>query len=362
MGGWLTKAKSAFGGRRRAPVPFEVTSSAGRVVEGVRGTTHQVVICPATGEQLFVLPRDVYPPPRTAQTSSRSKGTRRRARRDGHASPERARKPAGTAPRPPREARPRRRLRDRMVRVRDGATRVRAWFTPIRTLVAVVALCLVLTTWWALHTQAIAAAEVTLRDSTSAAWAALEAGDLHAAEEAFQAVVGALDTLGRDDPALRRAAAEVHVATSLTPLGLVDVLADPNGFDQRRGGWVVVDATVFRTNDNDGGPIVVVEYPFEIDGTPLEVRADPVLFDGLELPNAADPEPFPVVFAAKLDTLTPPAGEFGYWTLTLEPNTGFLWVHDETIETVGIGPDAFRTEAELAAILDRQANADGIPR
>lgn len=369
MGGWLTKAKSAIGRRRRRrePVPFEVTSSAGCVIEGVRTAESQIVTCPATGERLFVLPLDAYPEVgrstgrrgRKASATSRTRTspskrdssdgrTGRRSRPSGRATPEERRER-----RRERMADARRKVGIGMQRAREQATKIGRWFTPLRGTVVAMAVVILATIVLAVRSNARDRAEITLRDATRTAWDALDAGKFEEANDAFQDVVAALDTLGRDDAEVRRAAREVEIARSLTDFPIVDVLADADRFDERhRGAWVVLDATAEVVPDANGNPVVRIEYPLEVDDVPVDLVVGLDVFAELGVSESAV-DPFRTLFAARLGELEREGEPFPRWELRLEEP--LLWVHGRTLPAAGLV-----MSDEVAGVLDQQAAAVGL--
>lgn len=361
MPGWLTKATQVFR-RARVDVPFAVTSSAGKVVEGLRGDTHQVVRCPSTGEKLFVLPVDAYPAPRNAPAAkSKPKAKSKKPSKTEEPSRESASEQReAAAERPVTRPRPRRRG---LSRIRERAAAARTWFTPLRTLGLGVVLVIGVTLWWTARSRARADAEIVLRTATREGWEALAAGDIETADDRFQAVIGALDTLGTDDPEMRRVAAETHVVTELSNLSLLAVLDDAGDFpDRHHGRWMIFDSAVVRASDANGNALVYVEFPFEIEGEPVDVIADPALFAGLEVPTEDSGATLDVIFAARLDALEPGDGPFPRWRLTLESETGFVWTHSATLAATGLGGGGLRDGETVDEILDRQARAMGVER
>ncbi len=363
MRGWLGKAKSVLKRRHSEPVPFEVTSAAGCVVEGLRTRGHQVVTCPATGERLFVLPLDVYPDAadrrkkkdagkRRGQPAGRSEKRRPDRSEREAAKGERRRRLKQAAKAGPDNAR--RRVARAWTATRSGAGAARRWFTPLRATVAAMGAVVLLTSLFVLRSRSREQAEIVLRTATAKAWEAVDDRRFREASEAFAEADTALGVLGLEDPSLERAAREVEIALELTEFPLVDLLADADRYDERhRSHWIVVDAAADRFTTVEGESVLRVEYPLEIDGVPIDLFVDEEAFSGLDVPESRSGDTRRVVFAARLGDFRRSGDEFTPSILRLDEP--LPWVHARTLPAAGLVVDDATRK-----VLDAQAEAAGV--
>jgi hypothetical protein len=365
MSGWLTAAHDLFRRRAGAPTPFEIQCVCGKVVEGQRSAVAQTINCPACGAPLFVLPASVYPVPKAPKRKvfvapKAAKRTRRQpiykpraeeysptpASEPSPGGPE-AEGPIAPTPKPgpvEREAAPqpppapsRDRLRRRL-------------FSPVRIVLAGVAVVVSLTVWWALRHAARDQAERTIVSAAKLGEQALSEHDLGEAARQFQKVHDALDLLGRTDPharALRQTARETTAAAELAKTSLFDILHEAANTasseswsatfrSNYRDEWVVLDALVARSTDPSSTQRYEIRFPIAQGKSHAVVVGDLTAFDKT-LSRGGEPER--VIFAAQLDDcIRDPHSENG-WRIVLRSGTGFLWSSASNLEILGMTID-----------------------
>lgn len=389
MSRWLAVAEGLFRGRVNAPPPpFEIVCGCGRTIAGQRTKAAQTQTCPACGLRLFVLPACVYPLPRTPKSKAvvvpprtkpdddtddardaaalppKSKPATSKPATGAHAAPagklrpnaDAGKKPGTIAPKP--DALPTATLRSVASRV-DLERLRRKLLSPVRVVLASVALVVGLTFWWMWHLQALNQAERTVVSAGKQAEQALEESDLGEAARQYQQVRRALDALGRNDSrakALRQTAAEISAGADLASASLFDILheaaarttsADRESWAESfqsnyRDEWVVVDARVSRLADSanadptDGRRF---DIDFHLGDGPNQavIVADLPVFDQAISPGG---EPARVIFAAQLDECSPDPNREHTWRIVLRPATGFLWSSVPHLELLGLSADA----------------------
>lgn len=369
MSGWLTAAQDLFRRRAGVPTPFEIECVCGKVVEGQRTAVAQTIACPACRDRLFVLPISVYPLPRAPKrkvriTPSPGKRTRRPSSDNRAAEPHEEtspnelseqrpeaqrsvaqtvkpgsdeREPAPKPPPPPSPAPTRDRLRRRL-------------FSPVRIVLAGVAVVVSLTVWWTLRHAARDQAERTIVSAAKLGEQALSEHDLGEAARQYQKVRDALDLLGRNDPqarVLRQAARETTAAAELAKSSLFDILHEAANTasseswsstfrSSYRDEWVVLDVPVARTTESSGAARYEIKFPIAFGKNHAVVVADLRAFDKA-LSRGGEPER--VIFAAQLDDcIRDPQVKDG-WQIVLRPGTGFLWSSASNLELLGMTID-----------------------
>jgi hypothetical protein len=238
----------------------------------------------------------------------------------------------------------------------------RKLLSPVRLVLAGVALVVGLTICWIWHLSALGQAERTVISATKQAELALEEHDLGEAARQFRAVRSALDVLGRNDSrarGMRQTAAELSAAADLASGSLFDILHEASSLPSNaareswaetfrsnyRNEWVVLDARVSRIVDSARGDAAEGRrYDIEFrlaDGPPDNLNqaliiADLPAFDGVISPGG---EPLRMIFAAQLDDCSPDPQHANTWRIVLRPSTGFLWSSVQHLELVGVTAD-----------------------
>lgn len=390
MSRWLKVAEGLFGGRVSNPSPFEIHCACGRTVSGVRTASAQTQTCPVCQTRLFVLPACVYPQPRAPKRKAMvvppkpapavdPESVEQEPVKPATVKPQSAKPPAATLAEPKRKTRapteterkpgaisskPHDSLPAAARHIADSADldRLRRkLLSPVRLVLAGVALVVGLTVCWIWHLSALNQAERTVVAAARQAEQALEEHDLGEAARQYRQVHSALDVLGRNDSrarGMRQTAAELSAAADLARSSLLDILheaSSPTSSAGReswaetfrsnyRDEWVVLDARISRVVDAAEGRRYDIDFRLA-DGPPDNLHqavivADLPAFDTvLSRETAGSSEPRRVIFAAQLDDCYPDPGHPKTWQIVLRPATGFLWSSVQHLELVGVTAD-----------------------
>jgi hypothetical protein len=253
MSGWISKAANVF--RRDehdAPQPFETVCECGQVHTGMRRGRFQHLVCKSCGASLFILPRDVYPPPHVPKSASpppppppeevqenesvfqpapTAPGSEPRKRdsnrnRSPRTSPETS--PDGAPSLPPRQKTKRERQREHRRQQRErqrnkpapaeppvpagpgmgqrlgdyfrGVTRgFFSLFTPFRIILLLILGLGISTALWSIQQNRRAHAVITAKEQGELGLKAIGERNWTAARNAFEQATWAVDLLGRDD-------------------------------------------------------------------------------------------------------------------------------------------------------------------
>ncbi|HVJ66452.1 MAG TPA: hypothetical protein VM510_00635, partial [Caulifigura sp.] len=183
----------------------------------MRRNRSQKIVCRECGAARFVLPKDVYPPPRErpvvvdapppelpvlnpVREPAARKGTKNATAA--------ATRPAKQNPKTARDAAP-----EFFVVPARGKL-----VTPFRAVAVGIALVAIGTAWFAVEAVRRDKASTALRDSTDAAWEAVQNGDWAKAREQFTLAVDAAGVLGRRDRAARRLQSGLLESTAIDQL------------------------------------------------------------------------------------------------------------------------------------------------
>jgi|GEM_PF-3497792 len=388
MSRWLKVTEGLFRGRVNDPAPFEIHCVCGRKVTGLRTKAAQAQTCPVCQTRLFVLPVSVYPQPRTPPrkpatvrptsapgslsdeieagavepaSGKRGAAKARPAARSGSPSSSR------TPPDAERKAEAQRstpRRSDSAV-AHDVAGGVdlerlrRKLLSPVRLVLAGVALVVGLVALWSWHLSTLGQAERTVAAATKQAELALKENNIEEAARQFQQVKLSLDVLGRTDSrarALRQTAFELEAAANLANASLVEILheaglADPDSWPAKfrtnyRDQWVVIDAMVSRVDDSALGN-AAKGYRYDVDFRLAEGLNQAVIIADLPAFNQVIPqggEPLRVIFAAQLDESAADPHRENTWRIVLRPASGFLWSSPQNLEFLGVAADDETTQ------------------
>ena len=153
--------------------------------------------------------------------------------------------------------------------------------------------------------------------------------------------------------------------TNLAPESLFDMLEEAEKYRTRKGGlkwrdvfrtrfegkWVVLHAPV---KPGENGLLVDIPIAVGPEQTPATVRNDIAILDALPSNDGT----ILAVTAAQL------AGceldnEGDEWIVTLNPRTGFLWSHTDSLRSLGFFESEWIDEEEVAALLDTQSALTG---
>jgi hypothetical protein len=364
MPGWLNKASNVF--RRSTPDvehPFAVPCECGLIHRGMRRVRSQKIVCRECGAARFILPKDVYPPPRDRPKESAAPPLALPVLNPIKESPGKRGKPAAVRteklnPKTARDAAP-----EFFVVPARGRL-----LTPFRIVVLSIAAVSLVTSYFIVQKVRRDKATTVLREATDNAWAAVENGDWAKSREQFALAVTAARTLRLRDGAARRLESglrESRAIEQLCPKPLVEILAEAESMsaDQEKwkrhlathyeGRWLVFDGPVALKNDG-----WQVEFPIKVGkhGRPVRVL---LKSSGLDAVNEEQARRG-VILAARLSTVDLNDKKTA-WNVAFEPESGFLWSRPETFSALGIEGDEFRTPAQTKDVLARQAEQNGIP-
>ncbi|MCA9081427.1 MAG: hypothetical protein KDA58_12765 [Planctomycetaceae bacterium] len=424
MSKWFSSAANVF--RRddsSEPQPFQLECDCGQSHVGLRRARSQQIVCKSCGTALFVLPGDVYPPPRESRrklpeavvtspddpiedgepsiddadasvaktrptTESPTKSRRIERRNIDKLPPDMVaveidqisvgstitRKKPGPAPAPtPPPPPPREPLGQQLKRI----------FTPFRLIVIGCALLLMLTAMWGWKQHAARRALETVQSAIEDGRVAVEEGNWIRARDSFGEAVDAFELLGRTDAEaqeIRQLHREAEVLTRLTGGSVFEVIEaaeeayrSSNEEDEKRK----LDRLESHLRDKFSVDWFVIEGPVrrrQID--PAREKSRPFAYE-IEFPW--EPESGKkvrvVVDFPCLESLVPEkkskalllAGKFSQcslvddtWELRLEPETGFLWVNPVTYRALGFANDPLREQEVVDTFLKTQAAAMGM--
>lgn len=377
---WLQTTKRLFGRPppEEVPQPFELRCACGHEEVGVRLEHPLQIACGGCARTLFVLPRCVYPIPRPSPASlPPSVPVKSKAQPPTAPAVEKKTTAAITATRTMVAAVPVRPSRLTAWRIaaakamREAAHAVVRKLTPSRfqLLVLGIVLAVGLTGYAMFRSRQRAGAEVVLGEALRRGRTAIAARDFVEAAKQFQQAVDAIDVLGRDDPAareIRQFAREANAVTHLCPKPLHELLADASATDAGRFGlswsevfrtsfrdtWLVCEALVTRKAAGGAGDArYLVDHPVFSGSQSAALRAELRVFDVLGI----ETEPRYVIFAAQLQDFAPGPPGSNSWTLTLRPDTAFLWSLADNLDAIGMPVDD-----QTKAILAEQSRRLGI--
>lgn len=379
MPNWLTKASGALSRQtEEVPQTFQLTCECSEKHNGQRKTRPQRIICQTCGAALFVLPKNVYPPPKARPAR---KAGRKRRRADG----------PPTGPGLPSTQDMAAAVRRGMIGVAGGlgsglgaagravrqqttsavaasARSVRGFFSPFRLVLAGMALMLLATGYLAIQAHSRELARESFREGLEAGQAALAQDDLLAARNHFAAAATAVETLDTHDAQsnlVRQLHRETTAMTNLAPGSLFEMLEEGESAQKKNGditwedffrsryegSWFVLQAPVRR----DGSSFVLdFRYTIGADRRRVTVRADVSDFDRVSTEGDAAN----VLFAAPVIgcELTDAQDE---WIVTLDGEEGFLWSHLDNLRPLGFFNSEWVDEEEIAALLDAQTELLG---
>lgn len=407
MGGWISKAKNVF--RREVPEtpqPFRVECECGREHQGLRLSRAQHIVCKECGASQFIFPRDPYPPPlprrrkRTPQPADEETipveesepliekshedlirkaieeqddslppaviGKRRRKRKSEG--------PPVEPPPPPLLER----IAERLASVaRETWRDLVGFWTPLRSVVAGIALVIMLTALFSWRSYRLDNALETLKVAGESGLEKLADEDWIAARQEFERAVAAANLLGRHDPStnnLRQYARETTAMTRLLTVSLFEMLDEAEAalddneleaweqrFPTRFGStWLVIDGTARRRtpSEEEKNPLpFALDFPWLLGGGQRSVE---VQFDLEDLDTFSNDSSRPVIFAAQLESCRFDK-ETSKWIVRLNRETAFPWANAETLRGVGIRSDETRDDKVLLQLLEAQRSSLGLP-
>lgn len=424
MDNWFSKATNVF--RRETEEqaqPFQTVCECGQEHVGVRRARHQHIVCKSCGVSLFVLPRDVYPPPRESKRNAltatpqlvdveppeaddyvdvddieiiepdrapsaartrtrptiaeRPPGMEHVERELPPSSFERRRKPKPE--KPERSAKPKAPVVPKEPRIPLSVrfrTFLQATFTPLRLVAFGFVTLFAMLGFFLVQQQSQRSALRIIQTEVDAGRAAANEEDWIAARDHLQAAVIAFDTLKRTDlesQSVRQLHRETQALTRLSTGSLLDLVEEGEEYLKTHDPELLPEYLLGR----HGLDWYVVEGPVRIRTRhPKEPRSGEPLFElilpwvtesGRAIRVEAD---FPCFREVVTGTKTAPA-LFGaqladcrlkddVWTIRLIPESGFLWCNRHTYDALRLPPDPDRPLDKVEIFLKSQANAMGV--
>jgi hypothetical protein len=385
MSGWLSRAKSAFGGREAeiSPEPIEIACPCGCKVEAMRRRDFQRVLCKNCGEPFFLLPLDVYPRPVM------------KVRKFKPPKPDVKKKSASVAKTSTAQtaSAPSRPTIDLGKNLSAFGTQVRNQFTPLRLMVLSLVAVIGLTGWWQWNRAARSAAELDFKAAMELGQAALQKKAFVEAAEHFALAARAVDVLGQHDvPAeqARQLYRQLTVINSLMNPSLIELLisakegrakgevaAIESEFASLHAGrWIVLQSEATpATEPAKSAKASIWEQRLQLDGETLLLTGSLSIFSKVRAPtsplaapegNAVPDAPLEqaivlndlgqreVLFAAQAESLKWNKDD-SVWVLKLKSSTGCLWTDYDLLVEIGLPPDDLHNEPHLRALLLEQS-------
>lgn len=373
MPGWMSTTRTAESAADLAEQRFEIACSCGRVYEGLRAETDQVLECNHCGRRLFVLPRSPYPDVAPAESAEPPaapprKSWRKRPRDASAAEPPVVAAGADTPEPPPGPAPP------------DSpeplvlAERTRL-ITPLRVvLVAAVGLAAA-TGYWQYERSVRNRAERAFREHSDRGYAAMEAGEFLEAYTEFRLAVEALDELPRHDVKsrhVRQMHRECKAASDLITRPLPEILLEAERLEQNEpvdwrrklaqfygGHWVVLDTFVVQRGKPGPAGELVFEYPLVVGQRVVLFQGRPVVFGRLDPAKKRRR----AILAIEIEGIEL-SSDAKTWIVRVNAASAFLWCDYANFRALGFGVAAetdegidgeVLSERQLRALLDEQS-------
>lgn len=399
MSKWFSKATNVFkGSQPESPAPFELLCECGVRHAGMRKKIPQRIVCRECGTSLFVLPRDVYPPPKvvaTADSPPKSDSPASppvqtpSARSAGDEEPELA--PVDSVldevvvlddegTRAPRKPRPVKKVEPPPQKKKAPPKPPERLVRPYHFVLAAVVGVVSLTIYFAVKSRARERALLIYNDEAESGLAAVAAHSWIEARGHLDLAADAADLLRRDDPQSRRVRqyrSETTAINQLAPASLVDILEEaertlPDNYSswysefqsKYQGRWLILELPVKRLaaeGKNKSGRIVLDwSIPLGDSHRPVEIVPLPVL-DKLELSET----PQNVILGVELESVNWVTANRrdteGKWVVTFNPRTSVLWTDLGTYEGAGVAfSEEYRPSSATEQALLEQRKALGL--
>lgn len=349
MANWLSRATDAF---RKPPPPepepYSIRCDCGRTIAGHRVPSAQRPSCPSCGRQVFILPANVYPVPKknkkpkppvevapADEVVEAAPKTRKAERQQPVSSSKPAPPPTGI--------------------LLESQTRL---LTPLRMIVAAIAVIGSLTGWGLWYRYRIESAKTIVQSAQEAGMKALQEGDFGVAAKELGRARDAVDLLGRTDPdakSIRRNSREATAANDLSIFSLFDVLNEfarsKSLASQHRGRWVLMDAQVVNS-DQAQGPCEL-DMPLLFDGMSFRIEIDSKLVREAAR-QSQEAGPARVIFAAPILEIRLPSDKEPRARVILDGRTAFLWTTLDTYALLGFSEDREDQLRVTHQLLERQ--------
>ena len=246
--------------------------------------------------------------------------------------------------------------------------------TPFRTVLLCASMLVIATVVVKLKSNRRDDAEWELKTALGNAEVALKNRDFSTSAKEYQKACAALDVLKRNDAqekTIRQRFKESTAAGNLLTDSLFEILNElakeidsdasrPQRFFENvyTHRWIVMETNVEKFKDPDGLSRITIDFPFEAAGRPVEFAANLPIFKKLSV----DWEQHKVIFAAQLQIIQLQGAEHPYWTITLQPETAFLWTDYETFQAMGFEHEDAGIESVNRELLAEQSRLLGMER
>ncbi|MCA8999418.1 MAG: hypothetical protein KDA80_20655 [Planctomycetaceae bacterium] len=251
------------------------------------------------------------------------------------------------------------------------------FWTPFRATVALFLLIVSLTAVWGIRQNLLARAVRTVKEQTDPAMAAVEDNNWIEARRQFSPIVRALDRLDRQETEaqnLRLYYWEARALTRLSRESLFDLIetahktlddGDADDWEDTfrsryRRTWLVIEGALTAADRKIEDRTIrtyemVIPWSPANSGQKVTLSAPfPILKKILE---KGDTQNF--IFAGELASCELAEDGSG-WKVSFNEESGFLWSHFETWESLGFAEDPEVVDPEIRETLDRQARLYGI--
>ena len=375
MAGWLSRTTSLFQQSQPILEPFEVECDCGSKVVGIRSPAYQRPVCATCARQVFVLPTNVYPPPKLpapAKTPpAKNEGKQQPPPKSGPM-PMKTEVDLGQPPIPSRSisGKP---DRSKPVPHQPEPTLLREprrpWVTPLRLISLTIMTISAVTAAGLWHRQSIETAKATVAAATDVGTAAMREGDFAKAAKELEKARLAVNLLKRNDETadeIRRLSREATALANLAASSLTDLLdetlanakegqTDPlkmASLDQNA--WVIFDTSLVPSAE--GQNRFLVDAPIVLRRVSVQIEIESATIGRMAHTRETGETPR-VIFAAQIEELSAPQGEPRTSRLKLNGRTAFLWTSYETYCTVGYRPFDAESEKQTNAIIEQQREA-----
>lgn len=402
MSNWFSKATNVFKGPGdEVPRPFEMECECGVRHAGLRKRSPQRIVCRDCGTSLFVLPRDVYPPPRVVAAPSApaapaseagsapdpeqpSKG----ARSESHESDARP----GLAPvqsildevvvlddEAERKARkPKKKKAEEPARPEPPRPPQRL-LRPYHFILAAVGLVLVFTGYYAISSQNYEHALVTYKEQAELGMAAVSQQKWLDAKPHLEQAADAADILDRHDAEatrIRQYRSETVAMGLLAPASLIEIVAEadrtlpdnvhlwPADFHSKYyDRWLILELPARRLKLDPSRDTLTTYLEWSV---PTETGRPVVLatFPALEKFPLTE-QPRTVIIGVQLESVTwEPLNSkdtVGRWIIRFNQENSILWTDLDAYQAAGMTfSDEYRPSRSTEAALKRQREALGL--
>ncbi len=416
MNEWFSKASNVF--KRdvsETPQPFEVHCECGQQHTGIRRSRHQHIVCKSCGSSLFVLPRDVYPPPHIPKTSPNKKKRRKSATKsltkpvsDSIDLSAETQKPSVQELDPEREFVSRRRRRQKnqetvptavveqkpniIVRMWGASCRTALGFwivfwefwTPYRKIALLIFCILSLTIFYSIRQSQLRGAVTIVKTELDAGLVAVGNENWVEARRHFEKATNAVDLLGREDleaQTVRQYYRETRALTRLTSSTLFELVEEAESYYVEHGAeawqekfrlnfqddWYIIEGYVRPSNDPfaiENGFDLELIFPWAAGQKKRPVNVCLSFQSAKHLPKTTTEAAYDsgsgtlTVFSGQLKEFF--IGPDGEWEIRFDPETSFFWVNRPTYNATHLQIGSIQSLPDQQLMFDRQEKWMGV--